>query len=352
MKHLAPAYYRAFTCLADRCRDNCCIGWEIGIDPDTAEFYDTLPGETGDWLRSGITPPGTDRCFVPDEQGRCRFLDENNLCTAYLRVGEQAMAEICREHPRFHNWYADVLETGLGLCCEEAARLILTAPEPFTLTELPDVPNEAEEADPFLGILRQVREEVFRFLEDPALPLAERLERLTALGWTLQHHLGEAEHLPRLCREALGQPAALAPLTEADGRELLSAARALERLSEEWEELLCLGEQNPARFLLPAPAPEEERELSRIAVYLVYRYFLPLALDGDLCSPLCFPEAAVRLIQGLWQCDGARDPRRRQRIAQLFSKEIEYSEENREDFCQAALGWCARRSRSRSRQEA
>ena len=136
MKHLAPAYYGAFTCLADRCRDNCCIGWEIGIDPDTAAFYDSFPGETGDWLRSGITPPGTDRCFLPDAQGRCRFLNEKNLCTAYLRVGEQAMAEICREHPRFHNWYADVLETGLGLCCEETARLILTTPGPFTLTGL------------------------------------------------------------------------------------------------------------------------------------------------------------------------------------------------------------------------
>lgn len=76
MKHLAPAYYGAFTCLADRCRDNCCIGWEIGIDPDTAAFYDSFPGETGDWLRSGITPPGTDRCFLPDSQGRCRFLNE------------------------------------------------------------------------------------------------------------------------------------------------------------------------------------------------------------------------------------------------------------------------------------
>ena len=63
----------------------------------------------------------------------------------------------------------------------------------------------------------------------------------------------------------------------------------------------------------------------------MYRYFLPLALDGDLCSPLCFPEAAVRLIWGLWQSSGAASPQQRQRIAQLFSKEIEYSEENRED---------------------
>lgn len=84
--------------------------------------------------------------------------------------------------------------------------------------------------------------------------------------------------------------------------------------------------------------------MARIGVYLIYRYFLPLALDGDLCSPLCFPEAALRLIRGLWQC-GATEPAERQRIAQLFSKEIEYSEENREEFCQAALSWCARQSR-------
>ena len=54
---------------------------------------------------------------------------------------------------------------------------------------------------------------------------------------------------------------------------------------------------------------------------------------------------ALRLIRGLWQRGGAVRPSERQRIAQLFSKEIEYSEENREDFCQAALSWCARQSR-------
>lgn len=70
--------------------------------------------------------------------------------------GNRPWRKSAREHPRFHNWYADVLETGLGLCCEETARLILTTPEPFTLTELPDCPDEAEEPDPFLTVLRTV----------------------------------------------------------------------------------------------------------------------------------------------------------------------------------------------------
>lgn len=65
MKHLAPAYYGAFTCLADRCRDNCCIGWEIGIDPDTAAFYDSFPGETGDWRAAASLRRALTAVFCP-----------------------------------------------------------------------------------------------------------------------------------------------------------------------------------------------------------------------------------------------------------------------------------------------
>ena len=119
--HYAPAVYSRFCCTASACSDNCCIGWEIDIDPDTARFYDTLPGPDGEWLRAGISPPGElPRRFCAGEDGRCPFLNENNLCGAYLRLGERAMAEICREHPRFHNWCGPFVESGLGLCCEEA----------------------------------------------------------------------------------------------------------------------------------------------------------------------------------------------------------------------------------------
>ena len=41
-------------------------------------------------MRSGLTPPGTDRCFLPDAQGRCRFLDEKNLCTCLLYTSHPA----------------------------------------------------------------------------------------------------------------------------------------------------------------------------------------------------------------------------------------------------------------------
>ena len=39
MKEVFPNYYKKFKCIADKCKHNCCIGWEIDIDNDTLEFY-------------------------------------------------------------------------------------------------------------------------------------------------------------------------------------------------------------------------------------------------------------------------------------------------------------------------
>ena len=47
MKILVPDYYPLFRCIAGKCRHNCCIGWEIDIDPDTHDFYKSVGGEFG-----------------------------------------------------------------------------------------------------------------------------------------------------------------------------------------------------------------------------------------------------------------------------------------------------------------
>ena len=37
MKIYVPDYYSEFSCIADKCSDNCCIGWEIDIDENSLE---------------------------------------------------------------------------------------------------------------------------------------------------------------------------------------------------------------------------------------------------------------------------------------------------------------------------
>ncbi len=49
MKIYAPAYYRDFKCIANKCKNSCCkAGWGIEIDDDTYELYQKQSGEFGE----------------------------------------------------------------------------------------------------------------------------------------------------------------------------------------------------------------------------------------------------------------------------------------------------------------
>ena len=120
-----PDYYPAFRCIAERCRQTCCAGWEIDIDGESLARYDRLPGDFGDRVRRCIDREGTPH-FILTEDERCPLLNGDNLCDLILREGEGALCQICADHPRFRNFFSDRVEMGLGLVCEEAARLILS----------------------------------------------------------------------------------------------------------------------------------------------------------------------------------------------------------------------------------
>ena len=118
-----PHYYKAFHCIASDCRDNCCVGgWEIDIDEETAQYYLSMEGEFGDRLRNSITR--TDEYCFRLKDGKCPFLDSRGLCEIYQVLGEDKMGVVCTQFPRYTEYYGAVKETGIGLACEEAARII------------------------------------------------------------------------------------------------------------------------------------------------------------------------------------------------------------------------------------
>ena len=120
-----PSYYSRFSCIASNCQHNCCIGWEIDIDKDTYNNYLKVEGGIAERLKENIIG-GKNPRFKMLKGGRCPFLNKDNLCDIIVNLGEQNLCEICKLHPRFLNYFDDRVEIGLGLCCEEAARIILT----------------------------------------------------------------------------------------------------------------------------------------------------------------------------------------------------------------------------------
>lgn len=138
MKTFVPNYYKEFKCIADKCKHSCCIGWEIDIDDEALNLYDGVKGKFRKHLNDGISRENEAPCFRLDGKGRCAFLNENNLCDIILNLGEESLCQICSDHPRFRNFYSDRTETGLGLCCEEAGRIILSQNDVFSLEEIHD----------------------------------------------------------------------------------------------------------------------------------------------------------------------------------------------------------------------
>lgn len=285
---LVPYYYQNFKCIADRCRHSCCIGWEIGIDPQSLARYRAVPGPFGEKLRAQILEDGEEACFRLDEQERCPFLDQRGLCEIYRELGEESLCAICTDHPRFRNYFSDRVEMGLGLCCEEAARLILNQTEPFRLVEW-----ESGEATPTAeeATFYSFRQNLLQALQNRTLPLAERLPAPagTPAKWT-------------------------------------SFYLNLERLEPRWTDLLKTL-QNVDQWQL---FPEQELPLEQLAVYLIYRHLADSLWEGDLQERIAFTALSVWMIATLAACSDTP----LEEVARLYSAEIEYSDENLQKILQ------------------
>lgn len=186
MKLYSPAYYKDFKCVASACKNSCCVGWEIDVDEKTMGKYKLLNDE--DILRNIEIEDGLPHLkLCPD--GRCPFLDGEGLCRIISSLGEEYISEICREHPRFYHRIGDICEVGLGLVCEEAARIILTSDsyrEFVLLGEREgDFPDETD-----YSVIPE-RDNIYKILSDRDKPLADRLREIRE-----KYNIPEQIHTP------------------------------------------------------------------------------------------------------------------------------------------------------------
>lgn len=317
MKVIAPRFFSAFHCIADRCSDSCCIGWEIDVDPESEAFYRAQSGEIGNRLRAALEAGADNVHFRLGTDERCPFLNGQNLCDLYIALGPEHLCAICREHPRFYSWWGSFVEAGLGLCCEEACRLLLADERPLTFVESEnDAPNEAcELSEDELSFLLEARGKLFSVLQDRSLPIEARLRCCLTLSQQMQD---EWDGFPPL------DDAQEAHLPDADA--VLALAAELEPIDEGWTQLLHRAERCGKPVVLP------DYVIEHAAVYLLYRWFLLFARDGDLMGGMLLTVRFCVLLRILLERGAVASPAEGLR---LLSKEIEYSAENTDRFASA-----------------
>ena len=284
MLYVEPDFYGKFQCIADKCAHSCCLGWEIDIDEETAALYEGLPGELGEELRQKMCrEPEPHFCLTEEE--RCPFLNEKGLCRLILGFGEDVLCDICREHPRFYNDFPQRQEAGLGLCCEEATRLLLEGDGPLELVYVQDEAGEGREPE-----LIALRGRMFEILSDFSLPMEERI-----------------------CRCCQGMDVNLLDFDAGYWRDFFLG---LERMDEEWSlALLTVGTEIP-------PLPGDAKH-TRLLQYMIYRHFASAEDEAQAGLILLFCVLSLRLLWAMEQ-SGAE----LRELVRLWSAEIEYSDEN------------------------
>ena len=351
MKYHKPSFFDQFKCIGSACTDTCCAGWEIEVDETTAEGYLTEKGAFGDRLRREIgSEPG--EYFFKLKNNRCPFLNKENLCDIFINLGEDRLCDICREHPRFYNWFGDYTEVGLGLCCEEAERLLFSDSKPLTFveevhTDASDLlDDESEECEQML----EERKAIFTILQNRKKNIGARLKRLLLqlpyademllltvpiLEWD------DPESIPKLDYNANPSTTTL----KSSALFLIRFFGGMESLDETWPSMMKELEQNidslidvdkAAEFIQFMKGENRLYEYEHIAVYLVYRYYPEILFDGQIEAKILFAAASICLLFLMdlqcFQENGVYTQQDRIELVRRFSKEIEYCPENMERF--------------------
>ena len=257
MIYTRPDYFSEFHCIADKCPETCCAGWQIVIDDSSLQYYKKLTGAYADVLRSRID--FREGCFHQDPCKRCAFLKEDNLCDMYEHLGEESLCLTCTNYPRHIEEFENIREITLSLSCPEAAHIILSRKEPVTFcSEEADEPEETfEDYDPFyFSYLEDAREVILHLLQDRSLDIWVRYVLAWQFGQEIQDYLENCElfdlvdlfdryedpdYLDRAKAQIMSQIISYTEDAESafsHSKSLFSFLYELEFLSDDWQDYL------------------------------------------------------------------------------------------------------------------
>lgn len=152
-----PDYFREFKCVAGECPDSCCDGWKIKIDEKTAEKYRKHDGVLANRIKKYFTD---ENYFILDES-RCPFLNKENMCDIYIKMGKDALSNVCSFYPRRIQVLGNVMYAGMNLSCPEIVRLIFERKNGIKYIKYDDGKETGEKIDTDSELLLVEIEEIF-----------------------------------------------------------------------------------------------------------------------------------------------------------------------------------------------
>ena len=354
MRYTKPYYYNEFKCIADKCPDTCCAGWQIVIDDETLDKYTSEKDEFSHRLKNSID--WAEGVFYQNN-GRCAMLNDNNLCDLVTAKGEKALCKTCHLYPRHIEEFEGVREYSLSLSCPVAAKMILedTNKLTFDVKENDDIDpleDEFEDFDFFMYTqLEGVREVIFKIIQNRDLSVDNRMLYIMDMARKLQQAVDEQEVYKM--EDIANQYQDIEEKAIEDKFEKVKSAyelfNELEVLRQDWPEIIedlkknlyngnCedyskIREEFYKDFVDEISADRWEIFKEQLLMFFVYTYFLGAVYDDCVYSKLALSTFSVCFIEEIIISERLKNNKHISldeciELSYRYAREVEHSDDN------------------------
>lgn len=366
MRYIKPYYYNDFICIADKCPDTCCAGWQIVIDDETLEKYSNEKDEFSYRLKNSID--WAEGVFYQNN-GRCAMLNDNNLCDLVTAKGDGALCKTCHMYPRHVEEFDGVREYSLSLSCPVAARIILedTKKLTFDVKEDDDIDPLEDEFEDFDFLmytqLEQARDVIFGIIQNRDISVDVRMSYVMDMARKYQEAVDEQEifKMEEITKECEAILSNMQGSYLAEDREAILKARyekvksayelfkELEVLRKDWPKIIedlkknmyngtyedysKIRDEFYAEFIDEISTDRWEIFKEQLLMFFVYTYFLGAVYDDCVYSKLALSTFSVCFIEEIIISEWLNNDKHMTldkciEISYRYAREVEHSDDN------------------------
>lgn len=364
MRYVKPYYYNDFKCIADKCPDTCCAGWQIVIDDETLEKYSNEKDEFSYRLKNSID--WGEGVFFQNN-GRCAMLNDNNLCDLVTAKGEVGLCRTCHMYPRHIEEFEGVREYSLSLSCPVAARIILEDTNKLVFDieendEIDPLEEEFEDFDFFMYTqLEQARDVIFEIIQNRDLSVDMRMSYIMDMARKFQNAVDvqEVYRMEEIAEEykplegKILQASELEQISDNIRFEKVKSAyelfKELEVLRQDWPEIIEDLKKNLYNgtyedyskirdefyndFVKGISADRWGIFKEQFLMFFVYTYFLGSVYDDLVYSKLALSTFSVCFIEEIIVSEWLKNNKQITlekciEISYRYAREVEHSDDN------------------------
>ena len=361
MLYTVPDYYDEFSCIAGDCEDTCCAGWQIVVDKDSLKKYKKVRGPYFKTILKRVN--WINGTFRQDEEKRCAFLREDNLCDMYACLGEDSLCKTCRTYPRHIEEFENVRETTLSVSCPEVAKILMNRRDPVTFISKEEGEEEVyDDFDPFLySMLLDLRDAMIDVLQDRSLDVKVRGGLLYGMARDVQRRVDRQEifacqdviekYKKEKARFFVEEQIYKNECEEEDlymfRRVMLEQLHELELLKEDWYVQLvetrqrifvdgseCYRDiaQNFAQWISENNHPWEIQK-EQLLVYFIFTYLCGAVYDGQVLPKVQMALISVGILEDMMMARWIRNENMLDtedviELVYRYSREVEHSDIN------------------------